>query len=235
MKRLILAVLLVGVGLTGLVALRPGTLAGQEGPYSSYSKPADPPACAGKDCKDKQKTAGSACCGTKNDAEVVGELVKILNETKSADTFVATLLALSQFEDKSPLPAVVKNAARLGLLKGLSKDENPPHAQQMVAAYLSGEMAAECNPEFLQRYGGVPAYGYTQPVTRYMAPPAPTCVPMIPAAPPPVPSQPSLSTWGVTTPVPAATAAESVRSVRTVPPDRPAVPTSDFPPAPHKP
>src|SRR5260370_17019810 len=108
MKRLLLAALLVGVSLCGLFVLRPGPLAGQ----SAASSYATPEPCPDKACKDKK-----ACCEaakkTKDDAEVVAELVKILNETKTGDTFVATLLALSQFKAKSPLPVVVPTPAPL--------------------------------------------------------------------------------------------------------------------------
>jgi hypothetical protein len=187
MKRLLLAALLVGVALCGLFVLRPSPVAGQ--PAASYAVP-EP--CPDKNCKDKK-----ACCEatkkTKDDAEVVAELVKILSETKSSDTFVATLLALSQFEDKSPLPVVVRHAARLGLLKGMSKDENPSRAQQLVGAYLSGEMAAECNPElWAGRYCGpapVYQYGYAAPMSHCCPPPPPP-----PVRPTCVPS----STWGST-------------------------------------
>jgi hypothetical protein len=168
MKRLLVAALVVGVSLCGLFVLRPGPLAGQ----SAGSSYATPEPCPEKNCKDKK-----ACCEaakkTKDDAEVVADLVKILNETKSGDTFVATLLALSQFEDKSPLPVVVRNAARLGLLKGMSKDDNPTRAQQFVGAYLSGEMSPEYNPEYLQHYGVAPAYPYSMPMPRWNTPPPP--------------------------------------------------------------
>ena len=43
---------------------------------------------------------------------MVAELIAILDETKSGDTFMAALLALGQFDDKTPLPAVVRNAER---------------------------------------------------------------------------------------------------------------------------
>ena len=138
MKRLLLAALFGGGSLAVTFVLRPGPLVGQAPPAAVGGAP-----CCVKEeaCKEK------GCClplkKTKDDAEVVAELVKILDQTKSGDTFVATLLALSQFEDKSPLPAVVRNASRLGLLKGLCKEDKPNHAQEMIGAYLSGEMVAE--------------------------------------------------------------------------------------------
>jgi hypothetical protein len=219
MKRLLLAALVVGVSLCGLFVLRPGPLAGQ--PAASY---ATPEPCPEKACKDKK-----ACCEaakkTKDDAEVVAELVKILNETKSGDTFVATLLALSQFEDKSPLPVVVRNAARLGLLKGMSKDENPTRAQEFVGAYLSGEMSAECNPEYLQHYGPGPAYQYSLPTPRWTMPPPPppvaaTCTQAPMSAPAP--------TFIMSAPVLGTAVTRYAEAIRVAPKVAPAEPASPY-------
>ncbi len=131
MKRLLSAAVLIGVGLTAVYALRPLPLTGQE------------PEPGTKTFRCHLETCDKPAKKPKDDAAVVAELVAILDETKCADTFLATLLALSQFEDKSPLPAVVRNAARLGLLTGLSKESNPTQAQVAIGAYLSGEMGAE--------------------------------------------------------------------------------------------
>ena len=68
----------------------------------------------------------------KDDAKVVAELVTILGETKNVDTFLATLWhRWDSSRTKSPLPAVIRNAERLGLLTGLSEAEAPSHAQQI--------------------------------------------------------------------------------------------------------
>jgi hypothetical protein len=202
MKRVLLAALVVGVSVSGLFVLRPGPINGQSAGSSQAAEP-----CPAAKCQDKAKT----CCEStkkKDDAEVVAELVKILNETKSGDTFVATLMALSQFEDKSPLPVVVRNAARLGLLKGMSKDENPTRAHQLVGAYLSGEMAADCCcPEYCP-CGQPMNYMYSKPASRWNAPPPPPPAPVTCISAPAVSGPSYLFT--VPQPSPAAPAAEAI-------------------------
>jgi len=56
------------------------------------------------------------------DPDDVAELLAMLDETESADTFLVTLEALVGIEPerKGLLVAVIRNADRLGLLKGLS-------------------------------------------------------------------------------------------------------------------
>ena len=177
MKRLLLAALVSGACLTGLVLLRPAPIAGQNA-ANSYG-PTEP--CPATCCKEK----GHPCCEAakkKDDAVIVAELVKILGETKNSDTFVATVLALGQFDDKSPLPVVVRNAARLGLLKGMAKDENTTRLQQLLAAYLSGEMTAESNPEFVQHCRAPYPLPMPMPAPHWYGPQPPqpvtaTCVP----------------------------------------------------------
>jgi hypothetical protein len=183
MKRLLLATLFAGGALSVTFLLRPAPLVGQAPP----SAVAGAPCCKAEICKEM------ACCSlakkTKDDAAVVAELVKILEETKSSDTFVATLVALGQFEDKSPLPAVVRNAARLGLLKGMCKESEPTHPQAMILDYLSGELTAECRHGDRPNGAPVPPGYYPPcappvPVT-YMSQPFPQVSTFAPAPPPP--------------------------------------------------
>src|SRR5207253_8820767 len=77
---------------------------------------------------------------------VIAELVAILDETRSRDTYLLTVLALSQFEDRAAMPAVIRNADRLGLTRGIasanpSAGANP--AQEIVVGYLTGELTHE--------------------------------------------------------------------------------------------
>jgi hypothetical protein len=53
---------------------------------------------------------------------VVPELVGILNETASKDTFLVTVLLLKKLgaEAKPALPAIIRNAERLNIFKGTS-------------------------------------------------------------------------------------------------------------------
>jgi hypothetical protein len=55
---------------------------------------------------------------------LVGELVAILNETKSKDTFLVTVAALQKIgpEARASAPAIIRNADRLGLLRGISRE-----------------------------------------------------------------------------------------------------------------
>jgi hypothetical protein len=55
-------------------------------------------------------------------ASVVEELVAILNETKSTDTFLATLAVLVKFgkEARAAVPAIVRNADRLAVFTGFA-------------------------------------------------------------------------------------------------------------------
>ena len=169
MKRFLPALLIASAALASTFLMRPAALVGQAPVFRTSAAPCCYEECCGeKDC----------CLAAKNgktDAVVVAELVAILDDTKSADTYLATLLALSQFEDKSPLPAVVRNAARLGLLKGLSKKANPTQAQQIIGAYLSGEMSVEAKLAAKQCNSPSAYYAYPPPM------PAPT--PMAYAAP----------------------------------------------------
>jgi hypothetical protein len=65
---------------------------------------------------------GSCCTKTvsKNDP-IVGELTAILNETKSAETFLVTTMVLGRLgaEAKSALPAIIRNAERLEVFEDL--------------------------------------------------------------------------------------------------------------------
>lgn len=149
MKRFLLPAVVLGVAVAATLAFRPVASSGQS--------PAVPPCCTEGVCKDK--TCCEAAKKTKDDAALVAELVTILDETKSPDAFLAALLALGRFEDKSPLPVVVRNAERLGLLKGLSKDDNPSHAQELIGAYLSGELVEAFRPTNRQNFVA-PAVAY---------------------------------------------------------------------------
>src|SRR5262249_52660592 len=84
---------------------------------------------------------------------------------------------------KSPLPVVIRNAERLGLLKGLTKGDPANHVQEMIGDYLSGEMAAECE------YPHRPAYPAPAPTyyPQAMSPWGPTPMPAPPMCVPPPP------------------------------------------------
>src|SRR5206468_868355 len=70
---------------------------------------------------------------------VVQELVAILNETSSADTFVVTTVVLGEmgFAARPALPAIIRNGERLGLFRGLAspnKDDRPEVACDIMGS-----------------------------------------------------------------------------------------------------
>jgi hypothetical protein len=72
-------------------------------------------------------SAGTSCCvsasgeAAKPNAKLVAELMDILNETESPDTFLLTLTCLEsvEVEPVAVLPALLRNAERLGITEGI--------------------------------------------------------------------------------------------------------------------
>jgi hypothetical protein len=151
--------------------------------------------CQGKEC-----CAAKGCCQAaakarpKTDEELVAELHTILETTKSKDTFLLTVLALGRLNDKSELPAVIRNAERLGVVAGLADRanmDNPSPVVEVVIDYLGGQLAPENMP------AGHP-YGCPAPpaFAAGMMPPPP--MPM----PPPTAGMPFGAYGGFAPPVP---------------------------------
>jgi hypothetical protein len=99
------------------------------------------------------------------------ELLQIIADTDSPDTFMAAVVALGRVEDvhNRTLPIIVRKAAALGVLKGIAEAEQLTPVQMAVMDYLMG------NP---------PSDAPVPP------PPAPAAVAW-PTAPPPVPVAPA--------------------------------------------
>lgn len=76
-------------------------------------------AACGKCCKAKQATC--------EDDKVVEELMAILKETKSSDTFVVTAVALGRMGSKAKraVPTIIRNAERLEILEGICDATTP--------------------------------------------------------------------------------------------------------------
>ncbi len=74
----------------------------------------------------------------------VAELLTILNETTSVDTFVVTLGMLVELEPerKGMIAAVIRNADRLGLLKGVVTSGKPIPEHEAISTALEKMVAA---------------------------------------------------------------------------------------------
>src|SRR5437870_1153180 len=103
-------------------------------------EPAAPPAC-GKCCPQQAapkccQDGAAKCCATKGDApccqsrgtavseddELYGELVALVRETNSRDTFMAAVAGLMATDKagRRAIPVVIRHAERLGVLKGMA-------------------------------------------------------------------------------------------------------------------
>jgi hypothetical protein len=79
---------------------------------------------------------------------VVAELVAVMGQTKSKDVYTAAVLALGQMgtEARPALPAILKNAERLGVLEGAfcpmgSKTDQGDVVLEAIAAIGRGQAA----------------------------------------------------------------------------------------------
>jgi hypothetical protein len=133
--------------------------------------------------------------GTSSGNGLVGELITILNETKSVDTFAVTcgLLEKMGTEARPAIPAMIRNAERLGLLKKrllTGKEGRRQLAMDSLALMIEhivvpkGEGHADRDPS----HGGPePAQG---PPCRGARPCLPCTCPAVPALPMPAASEP---------------------------------------------
>jgi Lipopolysaccharide-assembly len=98
------------------------------------------PGCSGCCCETAQ-SPGSAKPGPKvASPDPCAELIGIMQTTTDADTFLMAAFALSGLGDEGrrALPAVVHNAARLGLLKGFATGEPTPAQQALIECVQLG-------------------------------------------------------------------------------------------------
>jgi hypothetical protein len=113
-------------------------------PKSCAAQPAGAACCEAK-AKDVAATGGegtcgaACCCAAKGgDGELYAELVAILKETESPDTFMAAVTGLMATEGhgKRAIPAVIRSAERLGLLNGIAKQLDATPAQALLQDYF---------------------------------------------------------------------------------------------------
>jgi hypothetical protein len=106
------------------------------------------PTSAPRSCSPATGTANKPSATSSTDAKVIDEMIAILKETKSEDTFVVTAMALCGMgpEAKRALPQLIRNAERLGLLDGLlgsktSKGdrETSQHVSEVIMMLAAGQ------------------------------------------------------------------------------------------------
>jgi hypothetical protein len=137
-----------------------------------------------KACSKKVKY-GNPCTG----------LIEIMETTKSPDTFLMAVTALPALGDKGcrALPAVVRNAERLGLLKGLVNGPSTP-AHRALLSYVQQVGITDVPPPPVPPPAPPAAYyGYPVPATTctpaQMVPPPPADLPPPQVCPAPGPQQ----------------------------------------------
>jgi hypothetical protein len=180
MKRLLTFALAAGVAVLAVALIRSDLSARQANGRHARAEPAcaDCPKCTGHAAPTEAPKARPG-----SDEEAVAELVAILDGTRSPDTFVAVLVALGRYDEKTALPAVIRNAERLGLLRGLAAGKTTTPAQQAVAAFLAGQESVArrcCTAPYAPAPGGCCPAPASLPVTTNpsLAPPVPSAVPV---------------------------------------------------------
>jgi hypothetical protein len=171
------------------------------------AKPFDPAKC----CPAKTDQAAKPCCASRaapeDERQAYLEMITIIRTTHSPDTFtavVAGLLGADSAEEKRyarlAVPVVIRNAERLGLLKGIASAEEPTPAQAELIDYLEGAPPEPPPVDAMPANYGVPLRGRSYFATGMYSPtppampapgsyaPYPTIRSAIPAAAPePVP------------------------------------------------
>lgn len=102
------------------------------------------PAC----CSPATCTASKPSASSSTDAKIIDEMIAILKETKSEETFVVAAMALGQMgpEAKRALPQLIRNAERLKLLEdvfasGASKGDRQvaQHVAEAIVMLAAGQ------------------------------------------------------------------------------------------------
>jgi hypothetical protein len=173
-------------------------------------KPTSPPAacpttCGSVGCPTPvcMPAAPPRCCmpSSPDNAKLVEELLAILQETRSADTFIVTVKALSDLgpDAKTAVPAIIRGGDRLGLFKDIETQAKEEEGSGLMIVDAIEEIlrgpcaAAGCVPPSVV---GVPAQAWTPmpfatpycPAPCY-APPVPPVAPWAPR--PPEPTRPA--------------------------------------------
>jgi hypothetical protein len=140
--------------------------------------------------------------------KVVGELVALLRETRSPDTFLVTVMVLGRMgaEARPAIPDIIRNAERLNVFKDVTRPAGRGDELGLAEGVWSSiEMildGSSAGRTWIRRtpvepgYYGSPAASYGSPVAYPPSPacsappPPPTCTSPAPADPPPCPAPP---------------------------------------------
>jgi hypothetical protein len=109
-------------------------------------------------CPSASSTTSKSSAPSSTDDKIIDEMIAILKETKSEETFIVTAMALGRMgpEAKRALPQLIRNAERLELFEDLF-DSNASNDEREVARQVAEAimMLAESNKD-----GRPGVYGY---------------------------------------------------------------------------
>jgi hypothetical protein len=158
MKNVITLLALAGLTLPiGLAVADEGT------PKTTKTRPAHPRPAPAEPAPPPRPFAPPALPPSTEEDEVAVELVAILDKTESVDTFVVTLetLAAIRPDYRRAVPAAIRNADRLGLLKGVVTNGRLSKAQEAVLDVLqaygeNGRPGGSNGPSAISAIAGAP-------------------------------------------------------------------------------
>jgi hypothetical protein len=127
-NRLLCTLLALGAIVGGTV----GVLAAEK-PGNKHPNNVETPCAQGCVCAPCSPSAADPAA-----TEFVHELVAVLNETRSSDAFIATVLALHRagVDGKLVVPAIIKNAERLKLFVDTNPDQGTAQQKTIMEAVL---------------------------------------------------------------------------------------------------
>lgn len=127
--------------------------------------------------------------------EATEELVKLLNETESIDTFLVALEALAALDPNytRAVPLAIKNAERLELLDGITGADKKTKEQQSFTALVKVFVDAKKAPPAPPTPTLTPSVPTVIPASRPSGPPSPAAPTFVPSAYPTYAPPPSLA------------------------------------------
>lgn len=203
MKRIVPLFVLVGLTAVLVPVLAVFAQSSSTSPSKSSHPVASRCASCEEACKSVAGVKGKPTAASSVNDKVIQELIGILKETQSQETFIITAMVLGRMgpDAKRAIPDIIRNAERLEMLKDLGND--PSNAKHENAEGVMAAIEMILDPKggggvsVKRSYAPAATYYYGAgaytPAPSYPAPPAPACYPC-PVAPPaasygtPVPS-----------------------------------------------